>query len=339
MNDMVHQKCALCSTVLDLGPESTFAQTYEATMSAHHAVCPKRPIWVEDRVRVVRTTTDRLHGALGVVVEIDHHNTEMPYRVRIDGDSYEDGWWCYEVERIAASHDRPIAVGDDVEWSRVGRDLRIIGRLVEMAGDRSHIHIEVREQHGKWPYEMVGNRQRCDGPLHKTVALRRIPRPAEAQTMVYDCTACGRTDATTADVCVRCHGSSWTAPRPAKTVVEQAQARAAAQRPTGGVGLRRDPSHVEDAIIKERYAEPPAPALVDGLPIEVCAARWWENRFAVEGGAAPPNVLTPAQLTAGRAAWLAGPGAYRSAALRAKVAASAEAERNRVTYCELDPCD
>lgn len=97
---MVHQKCALCSTVLDLGPESTFAQTYEATMAAHHAVCPKRPIEVEDRVRVVRTTTNRLHGALGVVVEVDDRDTDMPYRVKIDGDSYEDGWWCYEVERI-----------------------------------------------------------------------------------------------------------------------------------------------------------------------------------------------------------------------------------------------
>ena len=52
--------------------------------------------------------------------------------------------------------------------------------------------------------------------------------------------------------------------------------------------------------------------------------------LAVEGGAAPPNVLTRMQVDVGRELWLQWFGAKRSAELRERVAADREAERCRV---------
>lgn len=87
----------------------------------------------------------------------------------------------------------------------------------------------------------------------------------------------------------------------------------------------------------------PRSALIDGLDREVCLARWMENRLAVEGRhhaspGTPPNTMTRMQRDVGRALWLERYGAQRGAELRAKVAADREAERCRVTYCEVD-CD
>lgn len=85
-------------------------------------------------------------------------------------------------------------------------------------------------------------------------------------------------------------------------------------------------------------AAPPG-ALIDGIDREACLARWMENRLAVEGGAAPANAMTRMQIDVGRALWLERYGAQRAAELRAKVEAGREAERNRVTYSELDAED
>lgn len=74
----------------------------------------------------------------------------------------------------------------------------------------------------------------------------------------------------------------------------------------------------------------PAPALVDGIDREVCLARWMENRMAVEGGAAAPNVMTRMQRDVARSLWMQRFGAKRSAELRELVAADREAERCRV---------
>lgn len=84
---------------------------------------------------------------------------------------------------------------------------------------------------------------------------------------------------------------------------------------------------------------PPAPVLVDGLSPNDCYQRWTANRAAIElGEPLRYSTLTADQIAAGRAAWRSGNEPKRlSAALLAKVTASDEAERNRVTYSEVEP--
>lgn len=285
----VHQKCALCSIVLDLGPKSTYAQTYDATMAAHHAVCPKRPIEVDEMVRIVRTTTPRLHGTVGKVVTVDRaKNSHMPYRVKVEGDNFP--WWCYEVERIR----RPAAVqgfspGERVVWRPTPgspwASLAIDGEVVSVRGDDRRV----------WTMRVLavagGVPNNLPPPIGSVLDLTAAPGRVERVPTCGPGCQCG-------------------AHETAETRIEQTV----------------HPATKEAG----RYSEPPAPALVDGLTREQCSTRWLENRLAVEGGAAPPNVMTRMQRDVGRAMWLAGPGAKRSAELRDRVSADREAERNRV---------
>lgn len=94
----------------------------------------------------------------------------------------------------------------------------------------------------------------------------------------------------------------------------------------------------EEKLVSERYSEPPAPALIDGITRDACLARWMENRLAVEGGAAPPSAMTRMQRDVGRTMWQQTYGAARSAELDARVAADAADRQVRVTP-EFDPCD
>lgn len=72
--------------------------------------------------------------------------------------------------------------------------------------------------------------------------------------------------------------------------------------------------------------EPPAPVLVEGLTRAQCLERYRDNMQRADDSL--PWPLTPAQQVAAREEW--------SAALRAGIAASAEAEQNRV---RIDPQD
>lgn len=83
------------------GVDSTIRRIPRPEVGAAQA----RPFRAGDKVRIVRTTTTLLHGALGTLVHIDESEGGMPYRVTVDAekDGYE--WWCYEVEHA----DRPAA--------------------------------------------------------------------------------------------------------------------------------------------------------------------------------------------------------------------------------------
>lgn len=94
-------------------------------------------IAVGDEVRIVRTSTARLHGAVGKVVHVER-SSYMPYRVKVDGDSF--AWWCYEVARIP----RPVAAqgfspGERVVWRPTPgspwASLAIDGEVVSVRGD------------------------------------------------------------------------------------------------------------------------------------------------------------------------------------------------------------
>jgi hypothetical protein len=78
----------------------------------------------------------------------------------------------------------------------------------------------------------------------------------------------------------------------------------------------------------------PAPVAVPATAEDLCLVQWMENRVAVEGGAPPPNPMTPQQIAIARAAWQAQYGAQRSAELRLRVERRAAAEANPV---RVDP--
>ncbi len=72
------------------------------------------------------------------------------------------------------------------------------------------------------------------------------------------------------------------------------------------------------------------PVLYDGMSTMECYRKWCDNRALVERGGPPLYVLTPAQITAGRATYLSDALNEHSAELRRKLAASKERERMQV---------
>lgn len=87
-----------------------------------------------------------------------------------------------------------------------------------------------------------------------------------------------------------------------------------------------------------RHVTAHAPMLYDGLTIENCAERWEVNRVRVDDCLIPIHVLTPQQVEVGRRAYQELTQTNWSARLRAKIAASAMAERDLVR-CDLDDLD
>lgn len=80
-------------------------------------------------------------------------------------------------------------------------------------------------------------------------------------------------------------------------------------------------------------------ALVDGLTPVQCYARWLDNRACVESGRPLHHpTLTPAQIQAGHAAFIADRDPRHANALRALIAAGRDADRNRVQVdLEIEP--
>src|SRR5262249_23737245 len=158
----------------------------------------------------------------------------------------------------------------------------------------------------------------------------RIPRPAEAQARS------GQHDpapATAQFSKYRCHGCNEPAAYSALDHALRCDAcRVKAElEPRGvkhGPGGRGGPGPCDAGCMKceVESAEPPVPALVDGLSVTDCLYRWWDNRAMVERGGRPTYDLTPDQITAGRAEAqreIARSG--HAADLRARIAARAAA--------------
>lgn len=87
-------------------------------------------------------------------------------------------------------------------------------------------------------------------------------------------------------------------------------------------------SQMADKIPKLPTIE--TPALHDGMSTMECYRKWCDNRALVERGGVPLYALTPAQITAGRAAYLSDAFNEHSAELRLKLAAQKERERMQV---------
>lgn len=149
-----------------------------------------------------------------------------------------------------------------------------------------------------------------------TSILRRIPPPAEAQA--------------TATLKVR--SKRWV--HCLHVSDSGIQCRASTEDPSVKIGWMC-PDHVPVP-----QPAPPAPALVHGLTREQCLERWLVNRSEREypsGCKRPVYDLTQAQIVVGRHAYRTAAREEWSAELRAKVTAAREAERNLVTYCEVEP--
>lgn len=215
---------------------------------------------------------------------------------------------------------RPIAVGDYVRWESGLTPARWVeGELMDIPSpDKYGIRVaDKSDWEPKWPDERGWHMFNTK----RGAIIRRIPRPEAAHTTP---TAERRVFPRGADrsrpcgTCARYWGDHY------GVACEQPYMAGYESGPVCAPGC---PCGAH------------ATALVDGLDREACLARWMENRLFSEGVTAPPNAMTRMQRDVGRALWLERYGAARSAELRAKVAADRRAERNRVTYSELDAED
>lgn len=270
-----------------------------------------------------------------------------------------------EANYHAAAHHtvcpkRPIEVGDLVEWDNKynerwhAADPRWFRGVVD---GTYHGGCSVRIESGSEHYSAGGRVPYCN-----VENIRRIPRPAEAQAAVPTCcgqtmrtTGMGATPALPAYLCATCEryeqggirtagpywrrdpagGSQWAV---ASERAQYEHGRRNEQPPPCAPGCQcgahaTAATRIErrDEVIKERYTEPPAPALVDGLTRAQCLERFHKAQREHLHRTYASLWLTPEQLTAAREEW--------SAALRARIDASRKAERSRVTYCEVDADD
>lgn len=199
-------------------------------------------------------------------------------------------------------NERPIGPGDYVEW-HPSPTTHIKGEVTavrSLAGaDFATVRIDYDRAHPA-PHSWQGQTHELG-----CARLRRIPRPAEVQATVRRGTCCAHpVERHHYAGCADCGcGLQW----------KEHPDRDLDMSPAGRAAL----GHVVPAS--------PAPVLVDGLTRDECLERFVT---AMQMEAPFSAVFTPAQLAAAREEW--------SAALRAKVAASDEAERCRVTYCEVD---
>ena len=98
-------------------------------------------------------------------------------------------------------------------------------------------------------------------------------------------------------------------------------------------------AHCRKCAVEQAANAANDPTLYDGLSDAICYQRWKSNRHQVENGAPLLFSLTPAQVAVAKHAWSREFGASLSAQLRAKIAASREAERLTVRVelqCEED---
>lgn len=257
-------------------------------------------------------------------------------------------------QRIAAHHAvcpaRPVAVGDYVRWERRRNpEMWIEGELVAIGPQRKSVYIDAKTDCGRWPVPLRG-RTRCDGPHYQdSTTIRRIPRPAEAQAIAVDDYVEWRPDGyqsraigmvlaksqTAAVIWIREVSKTWTAyeARPIEghtRSVPLSDLRRLPQPPA-------TPATCAPGCHCDAHAPPPAPALVDGITPAECSARWDAGRAAVEDSTSPALPMTPAQIACAKERYHAYESVGWSRLLDAKVAASREAERNRVTYCEVEP--
>jgi hypothetical protein len=250
---------------------------------------------------------------------------------------------------------RPVEVGDYVRWEYQGNWLE--GELLKHETIRHGTYATIQTDATRTSLHMSdpGPHPQVVG-THGTAMLRRIPRPgageqAKRNPKVGDrvrIARCWKREAVgVVGTLTRIDGNTMSElpyqlrlDQPIGTYGEWIWCEAIAlvesrggqhdPAPTTRSLAQQDATRirVRDEVVSLPYNE--HPALVGGITRQLCCVRWCENRLAVEGGESPPNVMTPAQVAAGRAMWLAGPGAMRSAELRAKVVARAAAEANPV---------
>lgn len=208
-------------------------------------------------------------------------------------------------------------VGDYVRWEFPRRDRFAEGEVTAVDGKRFTIRITActSEPWGLSCPDPAPGREHTfhvarDAWNNEATSIRRIPRRAEAQATV----PVDRIEH-------HCQGTLATG--------------AQCPRRTTATNVRIGEWMCPDCVAREvaARAAPPtplAPVLVDGLTRERCLERYRDNMQRADNSL--PWPLTPAQQVAAREEW--------SAALRAKVAATREAERNRVRVTpELDPWD
>jgi hypothetical protein len=206
---------------------------------------------------------------------------------------------------------RPIEVGDYVRWEYPSRDVWAEGTVTEILSQNRDrptvINILVSDHSGGFhdcdPAPHVGEGHTF-GNHDRDTTLRRIPRPGAGEQ----------------------HAAAMVGTRPGATTTGTAQAiQREIEEQRFARGSQHDPVRAGEVfreVFEPSQEAPPAPALVDGLTRAECLERF--TLFSAHDDDRPPwgPDLTPSQLAAAREEW--------SAALRAKVDAAREQERNRV---------
>lgn len=345
-------RCALCDEVIAC--DMKLVESYVTATEAHHAVCSKRPIEVGDHVRWE-------YPARGTWAEGDV-TAWMP-KHHAEGAVYD----CVTI-RVAAHcgswpncGDDPVVTGREHRFGCEARDGIVVRRIPRPAAAQATIRtafgdIKITADPTLKPGEMRVERPKVGDRIPLETGARRVfPRGADRSKPCPTCTrplgehfgvACSMPRMEgyqTGPVCAPvCQCGAHAVPKYRPVVVD----KAAMERAMKDEKLmQRVQEEAEKRIqwlvtggTKVHTLESPAPALVDGLDREVCLARWMENRLAVETRCAPPNAMTRMQRDVGREMWLQRFGVARSVELRGMVDADRAAERNRVTYCEVD-CD
>lgn len=212
------------------------------------------------------------------------------------------------IERIDAAHripcpTRPIEVGDYVRWesgTTIGRWVE--GELMDLPGqDRYGIRV-IRKADFEPRFPDARGWHLFNTLRGGTIC--RIPRPAEAQATARHGACCAHPlERHAYNGCADCGCCIRWSEHPDRDLDKSDSAQIARMHSTGL----------------------PAPVFVDGLTPAQCLAEYSLRQKGIDR----QYRLTPAQLATAREEW--------SAALHAKRDASDEAERCRVTYCEVEP--
>lgn len=234
--------------------------------------------------------------------------TDRPtHRCEHCGDDLSQYLPYLSIERIDAAHripcpKRPIEIGDYVRYtSPISAKVWADGEVVGPAKTA---------QHAGWLCVRVTSA--CEQMFDKIglnwdfgpEALRRIPRPAEAQATARHGACCAHPlERHAYNGCADCGCCIRWSEHPDRDLDKSDSAQIARMHSTGL----------------------PAPVFVDGLTPAQCLAEYSLRQKGIDR----QYRLTPAQLATAREEW--------SAALHAKRDASDEAERCRVTYCEVEP--
>lgn len=337
----VAHRCALCSEVLSTDPNASGIML-DVVTEQHHAVCPARPIEIGETVRIVRVVNDVAPehvGKVGVVSMVE----------RIPRPANE----VAHLEAPAVTPpERPIEVGERVKITNIIPSTKIgtIGTVTAI------------DRYDGVPYKVMDSK----GVTWWCSEVERIPRPAESKAALpvgdwvrwwpddtigrhADCLVVSATEiriehigprwstrlGNVGDVIENGPGTCTLIPRPA-----EAQATCEHPIPWQGspegwrcLACGQPTGRTLDTAVAP---PPPAPVLVDPLDVEYDGVRLrdllvHDERQRQEDHAWDEfayGQLAPAQRAAVSAHW--------SAALRAKVTASDEAERRRVC---VDPQD